>query len=109
MANNPIHQALSDAVDEGLLEVIKGRLVRDADGNVMLDPDGKPLRERPSAADFNAAINRLKSLGITKQVTQGSPVAQIMEQMRAANVRFPGKLAPVDTDGDDDATQEDAA
>lgn len=57
----PDQEALSNALDEALLEA-----VRNQHG-----------AEEPNAAIFNAAINRLKALGITQLVTENSAAGQL--------------------------------
>jgi len=67
------HTRLDAALDEALLDLIaNGRVVLDNEGRPVLDEDGQPLRRQPTAADLQAARARLKDLGITKTVTEGS-------------------------------------
>lgn len=61
---NPVHPALSEAVDRLLLDLIQnGREVLDTNGLPILDSDGKPLRKKATAADIAQARGRLKDVG----------------------------------------------
>lgn len=89
----PTQEALDAAIDEVLLDIIaNGRIVQDKDGQPVLGADGKPMRERPSAADLNAAINRLKYLGIDKRVTPDTAAYELARQCGLENpntLKFP--------------------
>jgi hypothetical protein len=77
----PTQEALSDSLDEALLDIIKnGQIVLDADGNAILDAARQPVRMRPSAAYFQAAITRLRALGITSLVTPDSKAGQLAKE-----------------------------
>lgn len=107
MDRNKVHDALADEVDRGLLEIIQGRLVKDEHGNVVFNPKtGEPLRERPPAADFNAAIRRLTSLGISKQINKGSAAAQLHDAVKAKLKLAGGPNINVEDDDEDDAATE---
>lgn len=96
MATNPKHVELSDAVDDVLLDVIKnGQTATDAEGNVILDAENKPVRVTPSAAMINAAIKRLQNLGVTKEVTPTSTTAKLADAIRDRKLRLSGQLPPI--------------
>lgn len=74
-------KALSDALDELLLDVIR---------NGRTDEEGNPVKA--TAADMNAAITRLKNLGIDKIVEPGSAAAELAKECGLDNpdiLKFP--------------------
>lgn len=94
---SPDQERMATAIDEKLANILE-------DGLNTLDGEGKPVTIDPPAAYFNAAINRLKSLKVTRIVNPNvpeDPVNRIMNQLR-----FPGggKIPPLDTDSPDAAS-----
>lgn len=96
--------ALSKVVDKRLLEIIRdGRpIIDEATGLPLKDADGKEIRTTPSAADINAAINRLKQCGVAVVPTAGNDIGKLRAQMRRRGIA--GRIGPVDTEHDDPAT-----
>ena len=75
-------QELSEELDKALLEVIrKGRMIFDKQGKPMTHKNGKPIMERARASDLQAAIARLRALGITKVVAPDDAAAQLAEEL----------------------------
>ena len=86
-------ETMADEFDKQLLNVLKkGRQIMDKDGNLET--------VEPSAADLNVIRQRLKDCGITSMATQGSPIGNIVEEMRKRKLRMPD----LDTQSDDAAT-----
>ena len=93
-------ERISDALDATLLKVIKkGTPLQDKDGNIILDPKGKPIMSPPSAAFLNVARNRLRDLGITKVVTEGDSADEL-----AAELGLKARPIPELSQEDDRAT-----
>lgn len=85
-------ETMGNAFDEALLGVLQnGRQVMDKDGNVETI--------EPSAADLNVIRQRLKDCGVTAMATSGSPIGNIVEEMRQRKL----KLTALD-DSEDAAT-----
>ena len=78
-----VQNKLSDALDESLLDIIQnGRMMIDfKTGEVVTDDEGEPVRMQATAADHTAAVNRLKSLGITKVPAPGDPTDLLRREL----------------------------
>lgn len=93
MPEPSIHDKIAKALDEALLDLItNGRPEYDDEGNCTYVP--------ASAADLNAARNRLRDLGLTKVPAEGDET----DQLRAAVLdgKYP-HLADLDDEEDDKA------
>ncbi|MFP4146056.1 MAG: hypothetical protein ACLFV3_13040 [Phycisphaeraceae bacterium] len=76
-------EQIARELDRNLLRVLKqGRPAYDAAGQPVLDPDGKQLFKPPTAADLQAARQRLSDLGV-KAAGEKNPVQEAFERMRA--------------------------
>lgn len=92
MSDNTL-ETMADEFDKQLLNVLKkGRQIMDKEGNVQ--------QVEPTAADLNVIRQRLKDCGITSMATQGSPIGNIVEEMRKRKLQMP----QLDTESDDAAT-----
>jgi hypothetical protein len=75
-------EEMGDQFDRALLGVLKkGRQVMDKEGQVQV--------VEASAADLNVIRQRLKDCGITSMATSGSPIGNIVEEMRKRNLKMP--------------------
>ena len=75
-------ETMGNEFDSHLLGVLKkGRQVMDKDGNIQTI--------EASAADLNVIRQRLKDCGITSMATSGSPIGNIVEEMRKRNLKMP--------------------
>lgn len=80
---------LANGFDRHLHKVLK-------DGREVMNRDGELTRVEATAADLNVIRQRLKDCGITSVGTQGSPIGNIVEEMRKRELKLP----PLDTDDD---------
>lgn len=86
-------ETMGNEFDRTLLGVLKN-------GRQVMDKDGEVQTLEPSAADLNVIRQRLKDCGITSMATSGSPIGNIVEEMRKRNL----KLTELDIVSDDAAT-----
>ena len=91
-------EALSSAIDAGLLDIIKN-------GQVVLDDNGQERRVPATAAYYQAAITRLKALGLSKMIQPGDDASELARAcgITADTLKFPSahKLPPVSDEPDE--------
>lgn len=75
-------EQMGDQFDKALLGVLKN-------GRQVMDKEGEIQTIEPSAADMNVIRQRLKDCGITSMATSGSPIGNIVEEMRKRNLQMP--------------------
>ena len=93
MSSDNTLEEMAGEFDKLLLSVLK-------QGRQIMDKEGNPQTVEASAADLNVIRQRLKDCGITSMATQGSPIGNIVEEMRKRKLKMPD----LDTQYDDAAT-----
>ena len=83
---------MGNEFDQALLKILR-------EGRRIMDKNGEVQQVEASAADLQVIRQRLKDCGVTSVPTQGSPIANIVEQMSKTGF----KLHDLD-DSDDSAT-----
>ena len=93
-----IIDALGDALDQQYHEIIvKGEIARDAQGNLILDESGEPVRTTPSAAMMNAAARWYEKRRAGDRAT-----SRDMADLAAAAMSAPRNIQEPDLLDDDD-------
>ena len=96
--DRPIHDQLSNELDQTLLEVVKF-------GRVVLDREGKVHKIPPTAADLNVVRQRLKDLNLSYVPGADSPAEQMRRVMADRHrLRLAGGDMPAVDLGPDAAT-----
>jgi len=70
MTQMNVFSDMADALDSGLVKILQG-------GVTQLDNEGNPVTITPSAAYFNVARQRLKDLGIDRDLADGDLAGQL--------------------------------
>jgi len=80
-----LHDRLRYRTDLRLLEVVQhGRPAFNANGEPVLDDEGNQMRHPPTSADLNAAIKRLKDVGLTEpDVEDQSTTRAVAKRLRS--------------------------
>ena len=79
-------KSLADKLDQRLLTVLK-------DGRTIIGQDGEERNIDATSADLNVIRQRLKDCGITSMAEEGSPIRDIVEEMKRRNLRIGGEKA----------------
>lgn len=79
-------KSLADGLDSTLLTILK-------QGRTVIGPDGDERTIDATSADLNVIRQRLKDCGITTMAEEGSPIRDIVEEMKRRNLRIGGEKA----------------